>query len=107
MREVLGDAVDITDDAIRSSLWHYYFDEEQTIAYLLGEHVNAARGHAQAEPCFTPDQREKKAAKKAKTQGRLNFNLLLPSVTHTPASLVDWRVVKNKPQQSIIVSHRG
>ena len=61
----------------------------------------------QAEFCITPDQREKKAAKKAKTQGRLNFDLLLPSVTHIRASLVDCRVVKNKPQQSIIVSHRG
>ena len=40
VREVLPAATtQITDKEIQESLWHYYYDVEKTVAYLLGKHT--------------------------------------------------------------------
>ena len=36
MRDVLGLEVPITDREIEDSLWHYYYDIDKTVHYLLG-----------------------------------------------------------------------
>ena len=35
VRSVLGREVLFTDREIQESLWHYYYDVEKTVAYLL------------------------------------------------------------------------
>lgn len=35
VREVLGPEVSITDKEIEDSLWHYYYDIDKTVNYLL------------------------------------------------------------------------
>ena len=39
VRSILGDAdaSSVTDHQIKESLWHYYFDGEKTVAWLLEE----------------------------------------------------------------------
>jgi elongation factor 1 alpha-like protein len=40
VREVLPAATtQITDKEIQESLWHYYYDIEKTVAYLLSKHT--------------------------------------------------------------------
>lgn len=40
VREVLPAATtQITDKEIQESLWHYYYDVEKTVAYLLSKHT--------------------------------------------------------------------
>ena len=36
MRAVLGPEVSITDKEIEDSLWHYYYDVDKAVNYLLG-----------------------------------------------------------------------
>lgn len=36
VREVLGPEVSTTDMEIEDSLWHYYYDVDKTVNYLLG-----------------------------------------------------------------------
>ena len=43
-RAVLGP--DFTDTEIQDSLWHYYYDVEKTVNYLLSRQCNKARGKA-------------------------------------------------------------
>jgi len=38
VRSVLGSEESITDKDIQDSLWHYYYDTEKTINYLLSTH---------------------------------------------------------------------
>ena len=40
VREILGDEVRVTDRAIEDSLWHYYYDVEKTVNYLLSEKIS-------------------------------------------------------------------
>ena len=35
VREALGPDVPVTDNQIQESLWHYYYDIEKTVTYLL------------------------------------------------------------------------
>lgn len=35
VRAVLGPSVEVGDKDIEDSLWHYYFDEDKTVNYLL------------------------------------------------------------------------
>ena len=35
VRSILGDGVPVTDREIQDSLWHYYYDVEKTVMYLL------------------------------------------------------------------------
>lgn len=35
VRDVLGPQVSITDKEIEDSLWHYYYDVEKTVDYLI------------------------------------------------------------------------
>lgn len=35
MRSTLGSEVVITDEEIQESLWHYYYDVEKTVNYIL------------------------------------------------------------------------
>ncbi|KAL9100806.1 MAG: hypothetical protein Q9187_009320 [Circinaria calcarea] len=37
VRSILGSEISITDKEIQDSLWHYYYDVEKTIAYLLSK----------------------------------------------------------------------
>lgn len=37
VRAVLGSASGVSDKEIKDSLWYYYFDDEKTVSYLLGE----------------------------------------------------------------------
>lgn len=39
VRCLLGDQHDIKDAEIRETLWYYYFDVEQTVAWLLGSRL--------------------------------------------------------------------
>ena len=36
VRDVLGPDISITDKEIEDSLWHYYYDVDKTVNYLLG-----------------------------------------------------------------------
>ena len=36
VRDVIGPEVSITDREIEDSLWHYYYDVDKTVNYLLG-----------------------------------------------------------------------
>jgi hypothetical protein len=36
VRATLGDAINVSDETIRETLWYYYFHVDQTITYLLG-----------------------------------------------------------------------
>lgn len=40
VREVLGPEVSTTDMEIEDSLWHYYYDVDKTVNYLLGQRTN-------------------------------------------------------------------
>lgn len=59
VRSILGDedAADVTDHKIKESLWHYYFDGEKTVAWLL-------------------EEKEKAQKKKEKKNGELNLSCL-------------------------------
>lgn len=35
VRSTLGSEVTITDEEIQESLWHYYYDVEKTVNYIL------------------------------------------------------------------------
>ena len=35
VRDVLGPDIAVTDKEIQDSLWHYYYDIEKTVTYLL------------------------------------------------------------------------
>lgn len=35
VRAVLGPSVNVRDKDIEDSLWHYYYDEDRTVNYLL------------------------------------------------------------------------
>ena len=37
VREFLGDDVPVTNKEIEDSLWHYYYDVDKTVNYLLSE----------------------------------------------------------------------
>ena len=37
VRSILDDGVPVTDQEIQDSLWHYYYDVEKTVTYLLSE----------------------------------------------------------------------
>jgi HBS1 N-terminus len=57
IREALPSSVsNITDKEIQESLWHYYYDVEKSLAYLLSKH--------------TPKQ---KVAKKENVKGKSNI----------------------------------
>lgn len=42
MREVLGPDLSVTDKEIEDSLWHYYYDIEKTINYLISKELYEA-----------------------------------------------------------------
>ena len=35
VRSILGSELNVTDKDIQDSLWHYYYDVEKTVTYLL------------------------------------------------------------------------
>lgn len=37
VRDVLGPSVQVTDQEIQDSLWHYYYDVDKTVNYILSE----------------------------------------------------------------------
>ena len=37
VRDTIGDQVSLTDGEIQDSLWHYYYDIDKTVNYLLSE----------------------------------------------------------------------
>ena len=39
VRDVLGSQVSITDKEIQDSLWHYYYDVDKTVDYLLSTNI--------------------------------------------------------------------
>lgn len=39
MREVIGENGDFTDKEIEDSLWHYYYDVDKTVNYLLSKQL--------------------------------------------------------------------
>lgn len=41
VRDVLGPEVSITDTEIEDSLWHYYYDIDKTVNYLLSQRTNS------------------------------------------------------------------
>ncbi|CAF9916930.1 Hsp70 suppressor, GTPase facilitates ribosomal subunit dissociation [Imshaugia aleurites] len=41
VRDVLGPGVSIRDREIEDSLWHYYYDVDKTVDYLLGQRTNS------------------------------------------------------------------
>ncbi|KAH8601455.1 P-loop containing nucleoside triphosphate hydrolase protein [Bisporella sp. PMI_857] len=59
VREVLGDTMNITEAQIHEALWHYYYDIDKTVGYLL----NILESKAKKE--------QKKAASKKKTTDRM------------------------------------
>ena len=67
MRDVLGPEVPITDREIEDSLWHYYYDIDKTVHYLLSMTLQTVILLGVADNCI--DQRTKsQTAKKAKNQ---------------------------------------
>ena len=41
VREVIGENGDFTEKEIEDSLWHYYYDIEKTVNYLLSKQLHA------------------------------------------------------------------
>ena len=41
VREVIGENGDFTDKEIEDSLWHYYYDADKTVNYLLSTQLHA------------------------------------------------------------------
>lgn len=62
VREVLGTAVSVSDKDIQDSLWHYYYDVEKVVNYILSEHVLQRGWRMIADTCSTTSERRGKAS---------------------------------------------
>ena len=76
-RGLLGDAPGLTDEKIQETLWYYYFDVEQTVAYLLGTWYAVTLRILLA--LLTKLDVDEMTSTKGKYQTFLNFLLLLLS----------------------------
>ena len=63
VRSILGPEVSITDKDIEASLWHYYYDIEKTVTYLLS---TSDLDYAENFSLHLPDQQSSSVAKKSR-----------------------------------------
>ena len=48
MREILQDAANsVTDKQIQEALWHYYYDVEKSVAYILNTYMEKSKANPQ------------------------------------------------------------
>jgi elongation factor 1 alpha-like protein len=62
VREILQDAANrVTDKQIQDALWHYYYDVEKSVAYILNTYMEI--------PKAKPQKKESEKGKGKKVQG--------------------------------------
>ena len=89
VRSVLGPEVSISDKDIQDSLWHYYYDIERTVTYLLSMYLTVILNPIWR--LMLVDQRSIPEARKAKktgeegrkkAKGRSDFSLAAQRFKH-------------------------
>jgi hypothetical protein len=74
--ELPPQGIHITDKQIQEALWHYYYDIEKSVGYLVSTYISGPKA-----------QKKAKAQDVKKTQGRFcSFFSLISMVLHSHAS---------------------
>lgn len=116
VRDVLGNELSLTDEEIEDSLWHYYYDIEKTVNYLLSQKTfPPITQRPEIDICSgqrTTTEPKKRKKRKADLEGeKRNGKLVIPliivftittyiTIPSRPSSLrLLWGVLAEKPMR--------
>ena len=77
MREILQDAANrVTDKQIQDTLWHYYYDVEKSVAYILNTYMEKPKMQKKAQNKAQKKEKEKGDGKEVQG-GFIYFSFVL------------------------------